>query len=298
MRYSLIDLFRVLAILLVVFFHLSSEIFLPLTKDFINIENIYRFNTGSLGVFLFILVSGLSLSLKYKNQEIDYKKFITKRFIRIYPAYFIALAIGIIIYFTISKEILKLGYYYRPGVDFSDVVCSFTGFCHFLGRVGGPFIAAGWFLGIIIPFYFLFPFLLKKFKANPPVWLFIVFLVSFLYRAIEAYSPFLLSIFFGFWPLHYLFEFGLGIYLALKTKENFWGSLNKFSRFSRFISWAGLLSFPVFLVHHPFLFIINYFNHKEISHFISLPLYLITVLFFSQIVLFLSRKITKKGELS
>lgn len=296
MRYSLIDLFRALAIALVIFSHISSEIFPSLLKDFINIGNVYRFNTGSLGVFLFIFISGLSLGLKYKDQEIDYKEFVAKRFLRIYPAYFIALIIGIIIYFSFSKEILNLAYYYQPVLGFSDFICSFTGFCHFLGRIGGPFIGTGWFLGIIIPFYLLFPFLLKKFKTSPSVLLLVVFLISFIYRSIEAKSMFLHSVFFGLWPLHYLFEFGLGIYLALTVKKSFWTALNKFRNFSRFISWAGILSFPIFLTHHPLLFIINFLNQKNISNYASIFIYLITTFILSGLIFYLTKKITSQRQ--
>lgn len=290
MRYSLIDLFRVSAIFLIIIYHISSEIFPWLINDFINIGHVYRFNLGSLGVSIFILISGLCLGLKYAKQKIKYSEFIAKRFLRIYPSYLLALILGIIIYYCIPKNILENGYYYLSSVGLSDFVCSFLGFCYFIGRIGGPFLGPGWFIALIIILYLIFPLLIKKFRHDPHTSLFVLFLISLIFRYIEINIPSLYLKIFAFFPLRHLFEFGLGIYLSLRIKKNFWSILNKYQRFSYIITYLGILSFPLFLIHHPLIFILNYLNQLGSTYFFSIFIYLLVCLLFS----FLLNKIIKK----
>jgi len=119
-----------------------------------------------MGVSIFIIVSGLCLTLKYKNKNIEYKKFITQRFLKIYPPFFIALIIGVIIYYILPDSLLQASYYYFPQISIADFFCSITGFCNFLGRNGGPFLGPSWFIGLIITLYLLFPLLLKEIKKK------------------------------------------------------------------------------------------------------------------------------------
>jgi len=293
MRYSLIDLFRVLAILLIIFYHISMEVIPAWGQDFINIGGLYKFNTGSLGVTLFIIISGLSLAIKYKKEKISYLSFITKRFLRIYPPFLIALGFSIIIYFCIPNTILELGYYYIGHLNFSNTICSLTGFCHFFGKIGGPFLGPSWFIGLIIALYLLFPLLLRKIKKNPHLTLIIIFLISFIFRYFYNLTQFG-ALLHPLFPLAHLFEFALGIYLGLAVKNNFWSYLNKYKNLSKILFKLGLLSFPFFLIHHPLLFIVNSLEKLNISYFISIPLYLLVSGVFSFLLLKITRNIPRK----
>ncbi|MDZ7798813.1 MAG: acyltransferase family protein [Patescibacteria group bacterium] len=294
MRYSLIDLFRTIAIVLVFFFHISIEINPIWGRVFINFGNIYRFNTGDLGIAIFIIISGLCLTLRYKNKKIEYVKFITQRFLKIYPPFFIALIMGVIFYYILPDTLLQEGYYYFPQINTADIFCSLTGFCNFLGRIGGPFLGPSWFIGLIIVLYLLFPLLLKKFKTNPYASLFILFLISLIFRYLYNNFPPLIYKLQPFFPLDYLFEFGLGIYLGLVVKNNFWTYLNKYKKLSRILIRLGLLSFPLFLVHHPLLFIVNSLEKLNVSLFVSIPLYLLVSGVFSFLLFKMIKKIPRK----
>lgn len=296
MRHSLLDLFRALAIILVIIYHIGLEINSASSAPIFILGQIYPVNLGNLGVIIFIILSGLVLELKYGKQKINYFEFIVKRFLRIYSTLFFCLIVGALIYYLVPKDILSLDPYYVPMVGLSDLVCSLTGFCNFLLRVGGPFLPTSWFIGIIVPLYLLFPLLSKKFKNKPLAALFVSFLITLFFRFIMAADPLTFFRLFGFAPLLFIFEFGLGIYLARMVNPKLWLSLNKYIKTSAVLSYLGVLSFPLFLLHYPFLFIINYFSERGISYLISIPLYLFAALISSFLILKLANRISVNNK--
>ena len=136
MRSVLLDLLRTIAIILLLISHVFGIFFLPFRQPF-GIPNFFYITLGGLAVVIFVILSGIVLGLKYKTKKLEYFSFIKARFWRIYPTYYLALLVGIIIYF--SKLI-----YTTKGLpivctvcNFTNIIGSITGFYAFLGLWGG-----------------------------------------------------------------------------------------------------------------------------------------------------------------
>src|SRR3990172_280603 len=96
-RIKYLDGFRGLAIILVILYHSFArwpEI-VPYGDQF---SNFFLFHSGWIGVQLFFLISGFVI-LMTLDKSIGFKNFITKRWLRLFPAILIA---TILIYFSAS----------------------------------------------------------------------------------------------------------------------------------------------------------------------------------------------------
>jgi peptidoglycan/LPS O-acetylase OafA/YrhL len=112
----------------------------------------FVFGLGYQAVHLFFILSGFGLSLsallvEKKTERIRWFGFIKKRFIRLYPSYWLILAIYLLLNFFQYSSFLGLLKTYVKGAIFLDV------------------IPATWYIPILLQLYLLFPFLfyfLKK----------------------------------------------------------------------------------------------------------------------------------------
>ena len=112
----------------------------------------FVFGLGYQAVHLFFILSGFGLTLsallvEKKTDRIRWFGFIKKRFIRLYPSYWLILAIYLILNFFQYHSFLGLLKTYVKGAIFLDV------------------IPATWYIPILLQLYLLFPFLfyfLKK----------------------------------------------------------------------------------------------------------------------------------------
>lgn len=159
---------------------------------------------GILGNSTFFFISGYLIYLN--NDKIlslgDIKKFYVKRFWRIYPLYWVA-----IIVFLISLLILNS----LDSINISDLILTVLG----LQMVFYPKYVSNlllWFIGIIVVYYLIYPFLLYLQPKNS-YWLF--------FYAILAILPLIvLKIVFGLFGggiFEYYFIFIIGI-LAARSK--------------------------------------------------------------------------------
>lgn len=118
---------------------------------FFNFFN-FVFGLGYQAVHLFFILSGFGLTLsallvEKKTDRIRWFGFIKKRFIRLYPSYWLILAIYLLLNFFQYDSFLGLLKTYVKGAIFLDV------------------IPATWYIPILLQLYLLFPFLfyfLKK----------------------------------------------------------------------------------------------------------------------------------------
>jgi peptidoglycan/LPS O-acetylase OafA/YrhL len=175
--------------------------------------NIYSAGLQGWAVFGLIFISGAVLEYNYKRIEgyWDYSKFLFKRFIRIYPAFWLSLLFGLFLNITLTShaagEILKNNLFL--------IIFEYTGFFVILGRGPGFINEMGWFIAAIISLYILFPWLsaiVRKYKFNAIITFMIV---SFGCRSIFfAYNPILPDLLWRWFPLCNLFEFCLGIYVV------------------------------------------------------------------------------------
>lgn len=111
---------------------------------------------GIYGVSIFYVISGTTLFLVYENR-LKWPKigFIFKRLIRISPLFYLATIITIFLN--------KLNGFGVP--DLYKIIINFT---YLFGIVdhGNYIVTGGWFIGNIVFFYLIFPFLLKLIKKS------------------------------------------------------------------------------------------------------------------------------------
>ncbi len=289
MRYVLLDFVRVVAIL----FLLTGHVLFwagPYKETFGTIGGIYSVSFGGIAVTLFLVVSGLLLELNYDRKKEDYKDWIIKRLLRIYPTYFLSLSVGIFMHYF-SLNYTHGVYPSYSNLDFWHWLCSLLGFCAFFGFWGGPFLTTGWFIGLIVVLYFLFPFLSRICRISPEKFLMGVFILSIFSRILLVNNYIRLP---GnpleWFPFARIFEFGMGIYLAIRVQRRLLKVFNKNTRITSVLRFFAELSFPLFLVHFQFLFFIKYLTRFGLSKFFGTLIFLATSLIISYCILKISKQ--------
>jgi len=241
-RFVLLDIVRIVAITLVLISHVAYTLHLPIYQS-VGVPKFYYTTIGGLGISLFLVLSGIVLRLKY-NTVTNYWQFIGKRLLRIYPTYWITLAVTAIIYSIIQNKLVL-----------PDIL-SITGFAAFAGKWGG-FLPTAWFIGLIISLYFLYPILAKAIKTAPVSTIIILLAVSILSRIIVGSDSILPSRALDWFPLCRVFEFGLGIFIGQSMKSKELLVANRGKIFNTTIGFIGFSTFPLFLIHYPLLSIIT-----------------------------------------
>lgn len=293
MRYIFIDLIRAGAIVFLLSAHIGQEISNPIGR-FCGVYNFYYVSLGGLAVTFFLIVSGIVLELQHGNKKIVYSLFIIKRWLRIYPVYYMSIVVGVAAYFyktyidtgSIATAFSSLG--------FSDIILSMTGLYSFAGKWGGPFVATSWFIGLIMSLYLLFPFLSKFIKRNPHITFFTLLFISGLLRFILGRYGILPQRPIDWFPLCRISEFALGMYLAVILPTGTWQCLNSMKRTVPIISFISAISFPLFLIHFPLIFTITYFTEHGINQLLAILIFLILSCVLSWIALLIDRNIPRE----
>lgn len=261
MRYPILDLFRISALMPILVAHIGQ------TRDeqwagMWYANGFYNLSLGAIGVTLFIMLSGVALGLNHK--PIALGAFYWGRLVRIYPIYWMALIISVVV----SRG---------PSFDTTtDVMLAVTGFCAFAGQ-GGCHLGPSWFIGLIISLYAIYPILKSAMANYPRITLIAALIISVLSRLIIA--PHLPHNATAWFPLCRLFEFSLGLFLAQHTTLISSVQWNPGRTMKSVLRYLSELSFPAFLIHYPLLFLFWTFKPP-----ISLPIYLATTLFLSHLV--------------
>ena len=205
-RILFFDLLKIASVLIIVYAH-SPEKTIPYSVLFPDgfFYNIYPLSLALLAVYVLIFVSGAVMEYNYSeiHEFSEYIGFLFKRFIRLYPAFWVSLIIGIILFpaFLIHTSIV-------------NIIWEFTGFYIFTGQGAGVINRMGWFIGTIFVLYMLFPVLSKTIRKYPTVSLLSFMAVSFLSRYVLLTTGVLpYESLYRCLPICNLFEFGLGIYL-------------------------------------------------------------------------------------
>lgn len=158
MRIKELDAFRGLAALSVVLYHYTTIY----AKDFA-VDSSFHFAYGWLGVPFFFILSGFVITLTIERSS-SALQFLKKRFVRLYPTFWICLLITLgIIWITKSQSIHPM--FDRPTVD---ILFNFTMFHELLKfhHVDGAY----WSLLPELLFYLLMAFLLMIGKVNKVLW--------------------------------------------------------------------------------------------------------------------------------
>jgi len=93
-RFIGLDFARCVAIALLLLAHIGQTINNPIAT-FFGIPHFYYITLGGLAVTIYLILSGAVLELQYGRKDIIYLQFIAKRFLRIYPVYYLSLLFGI-----------------------------------------------------------------------------------------------------------------------------------------------------------------------------------------------------------
>ncbi len=171
----------------------------------------FRMAGGVVAVESFFIISGFYMSLilneKYTRRE-DYKLFITNRFLRIFPIYWLVLFLSVTVALIFHQNIIgfyqhtPLRFYNRAFLIFTNITIFFQDWVMFLGTHNGAFffttnfrelypplykflfISQAWTLGIELTFYLFAPFLLR---GNKRIILYLI-AASILLRIIIYYG--------------------------------------------------------------------------------------------------------------
>ncbi len=204
-----LDALRGMAAMAVVLFHFTFGYDNSLGQ--LSADKFY-FRYGYLGVHLFFLISGfvIFMTLEKTKKSLD---FLVSRFSRLYPAYWAAIIITIIITSILSVP-------FQQGIyNFSQVLINFSMLQYFfkIKDVDGAY----WTLAVELTFYFLMwgIFVFKKLpyiKLICLVWLFLSVIFARYNIIFENYIRVILIL--NYAPL---FIGGISFYLILKSKNEY-----------------------------------------------------------------------------
>jgi peptidoglycan/LPS O-acetylase OafA/YrhL len=164
-HYPALDGLRGIAILLVVFYH--------------NFGFINYFFFGWLGVDLFFVLSGFLITdilLKTRNSPDYLKNFYTRRVLRIFPLYYLALVLFLILIPNLGPDILSLDYYVRNQIWFWSYLQNWL----FIFYPPPNNIAAlnhFWSLAVEEQFYLIWPFIILLFQRTKHLIYLLIFLL-------------------------------------------------------------------------------------------------------------------------
>lgn len=169
-KYDHVDALRGIAVLLVILVHtgkfISPELFLNSMAKF-----------GQYGVQLFFVMSAFTLCNSINKtvdfRTVNYVSFMTRRFFRIAPLYYIAIPV----YFIFTYSFLKISgdTPFTPPNEYSPIkILSNIIFVHGMYPAGNNnMVPGGWSIGCEFLFYAMFPFLFYFIKAKRMFFLYI-----------------------------------------------------------------------------------------------------------------------------
>ena len=271
MRIVLLDLARSVAIVLLLIGHVAQAMESPL-GEFFGIQGLYRVSLGGVAVTLFLVLSGMALGLQRRDKKIQYVRFLVKRGLRIYPVYYMSVIIGVMVY--LIRSMGEQGLSFSEHLNISDFILIITGFYPYAGQWGGPFVATSWFIALIMSLYFLFPILMKWIKRHPHRMIMALFFISLGFRFILGRYHILGHRPLDWFPLCRVFEFGLGTYIAILINPATLHNMVRWPTGAPLFRFISDISFPLFLIHYPLLFIIDVFSRNNVPSLISIILYM------------------------
>lgn len=242
---------------------------------------------GAYGVSLFFIVSGAVLMYMYGDQNIDVLQYLKKRFLGIYPMFWLAF-----LFFFAVKWICQP--HFEQSIPRGTILFTLLGIDGQVGIYTSTFYMLGeWFLTVIIVMYILFPVLKRLVLWKP--WITLVFFTVMTLLSAYTWNDGVLAMDAFFF--HRIPEFVFGMIFVYYIKRVRWYmflpafallilfSIYKFPNLnymvrvmsvgvSSFIVWAFLLSFfkgritkalsrfvdrycyPIFLTHHIIMIIL------------------------------------------
>lgn len=233
---------RFIAALIIVLFHYGTLAF-PFDKGMLN----HFAQNGPFAVSFFFCLSGYILTQVYYQSDfvkINIKQYLSKRFARIYPVYFLALILTLALGFFINNSAPKG----------SSIILQLFALHAWVPGICLEINYPAWTISVEMFFYLSFPFLLNFFQKQTNFKLYIIaftiwlislitriILVAFLNQSGEVWNQF---VFFN--PVFHLNAFIFGMVASIVSKRNF-RSFNYAKYFNSFILITA--TFLIFIVN-------------------------------------------------
>lgn len=318
-RSVLLDLLRITAIVLVFVAHFG-QLLDTQAGTFFGIKNFYYVSLGGVGVTLFLVLSGVLAGLMDMQRPIFYPTYLFKKVLRIYPLYWMTIPLSMLGY--VLNGLMMDGTWMTlfPNGFVQDISGSLTGFYALMGLWGGPYNPPSWFIVLIMTLYIVFPVMAYFMRRASNITLLSLLIISLLSRwYVGQYGvPFVPSNWFddienwayqlyGFMPgrpgdwfvLCRLFEFGLGVWLALTLTPRVWAVFNGLPHWlKRSISVLSDLSFPLFLLHYPFLFLAVWLSELGMNVSVAIVILIALLLLMALYVQKIDNKMPHKAWLA
>lgn len=163
-RLFFLDFIRAIAVIAILLTHFNAVYLLsypPEAWDKIVVTyKVCNLYIGDFGVALFFIVSGAALMHVY-DEKLELKTFYKKRFLAIYPMFWMAYFIGFIYLFYVNKG-------FDTSIPKRNIIYTILGFDGYLtGVVPNFYILGEWFLGCIVLIYVVFPLLRWGVQKHP-----------------------------------------------------------------------------------------------------------------------------------
>lgn len=175
------DIIKFIAVICVFTVHFTRTLEYFIGFDFkILPDQIFGMYLGAFGVTLFFIASGASLMYVY-DEKLDLKLYIKKRFLGIYPLFWLTYIVAFMSNFYVNKG-------FDQTIPKWKIIFSVIGFDGTNAFWGPNFYQVGeWFLSVIICLYILFPLLricIQKFPFITALMSIIVYILI-----VQNYSP-------------------------------------------------------------------------------------------------------------
>lgn len=209
-RIVFFDILRILFISFIVYGHmhvLNNPWLNALFQDGYTPFSIYPISLGTLALYGMFFISGAVIEYHYKKikNASEHREFLFRRFIRLYPAFWMSLIFGILLFPS----------YLQAGM--LPIIIEFSGFYSFIGPGLGLINQMGWFIGAVVCLYIVYPWITKILEKHGFTALVIIMIISFSTRVyLLTINPLQIPEMFKWFPLCNLFEFCLGIYIVKK----------------------------------------------------------------------------------
>lgn len=155
-----IDLLRVVSLFMIILFHFNVEM---ITKrgwgDMIGWHGNSYIDLGQIGVGLFMIISGYSLSTKSNSCGIF--SFYKKRLLRIFPQFYVCYAACLVALIVSNGSVA----FSAPPVNFLLTLIGFDGYLHY--QLNTFYVTGEWFLGAIVSLYIAFPAIVRATSRYP-----------------------------------------------------------------------------------------------------------------------------------
>jgi len=165
---------------------------------------------GHFGVQIFIFLSAYGLTKRYPTNKFGYWSYMGKRFITIYPSFFLAIALYAVVADQFESGILGPLKHLYWSID--ALILKITLLSNFIAGEEFSFVGPWWFISFIFQFYFVFPLLLLLHSRWPKMGLFLISTLSIAFTT--AVHGEIVNVNLYFTVIAHLPEFCLGIYLA------------------------------------------------------------------------------------